>query len=159
MEALELFRKSIEEGTPFSVVLLDQTRPGRDEYEVAERIRRFARKDQPVIVILSSAPDLVDAASLKKLGIERSLIKPLRRATLLEAIRHGLKLPAPVEKSPAPRAEMEKARGLRLLLVEDNRVNQKLATRLLEKMGQQVTLAINAGLARGMLKPNFFDLS
>ncbi len=158
MEAVELFRKSIEEGTPFSVVLLDQNMPGMDGYEVAERIRRFAKKDQPVIVILSSAPGLVDAARLKKLGIERSLIKPLRRATLLEAIRHGLKLPAPVEKSPAPRAEMEKARGLRLLLVEDNRVNQKLATRLLEKMGHQVTLAINGGEALELLKPNSFDL-
>src|SRR5260370_36843909 len=158
MEAVELFRKSIEEGTPFSVVLLDQNMPGMDGYEVAERIRRFAKKDQPVIVILSSAPGLVDAARLKKLGIERSLIKPLRRATLLEALPNGLKLPAPSDRSPAPRAEMEKARGLRLLLVEDNRVNQKLATRLLEKMGHQVTLAINGGAAPEFCKPNPFVL-
>src|SRR6266478_2562320 len=158
LEALELFRKSIEEGTPFSVVLLDQSMPGMDGYEVAERIRRFAKKDQPVIVILSSAPGSVEAARLKKLGIERSLNKPLRRATLLEAIRHGLKLPAPSEKTPVPTAQMEKARGLRLLLVEDNRVNQKLALRLLEKMGHQVTLATNGREALELLKPNSFDL-
>jgi len=158
LEALELFRKSMEEGTPFSIVLLDQNMPGMDGYEVAERIRRFAKKDQPVIVILSSAPGSVEAARLKKLGIERSLIKPLRRATLLEAIRYGLKLPAPPEKTPAPTAEMEKSRGLRLLLVEDNRVNQKLALRLLEKMGHQVTLATNGREALELLKPNSFDL-
>src|SRR5260370_34255559 len=148
----------MEEGTPFSVVLLDQNMPGMDGYEVAERIRRLAKKAQPAIVILSSAPGSVEAARLKMLGIERSLIKPLRRATLLEAIRHGLKLPAPSEKTPAPSAEMEKARCLRLLLVEDNRVNQKLATRLLEKMGHQVTLAINGGEALELLKPNSFYL-
>src|SRR5712692_7929298 len=158
VEALELFRRSMEEGTPFSVVLLDQNMPGMDGYEVAERIRRFAKKDQPMIVILSSAPGSVDAARLKKLGIERSLIKPLRRATLLEAIRHGLKLPTPSEKTPAHGAEMGKASGLRVLLVEDNRVNQKLALRLLEKMGHQVTLAINGSEAIELLKPNSFDL-
>ncbi len=158
LEALELFSKSMEEGTPFSVVLLDQNMPDMDGYEVAERIRELARKDQPVIVILSSAPGSVEATRLKELGIDRSLIKPLRRATLLEAIRHGLKLPAASEKTPAPNAEMEKARGLRLLLVEDNRVNQKLALRLLEKMGHQVTLAINGVEALTLLKQNPFDL-
>src|SRR2546428_1678804 len=158
MEALELFRKNFEEGTPFSVVLLDQNMPGMDGYEVAERMRQFAKKDQPVIVILSSAPGSVDAARLKKLGIERSLIKPLRRATLLEAIRHGLKLPAPSQKPPNPGAEMGKGRGLRLLLVGDNRVNQKMALRLPEKMGHQVTLAINGREALELLKPNSFDL-
>src|SRR5258706_3484258 len=101
--------------------------PGMDGYEVAERIRRFAKKDQPVIVILSSAPGSVEAARLKKLGIERSLNKPLRRATLLEAIRHGLKLPAPSEKTPIPTAQMEKARGLRLLLVAYNDLNRNLS--------------------------------
>jgi len=131
---------------------------GMDGYEVAERIRRLAKKDQPAIVILSSAPGSVEAARLKMLGIERCLIKPLRRATLLEAIRHGLELPAPSEKTPAPSAEMEKARCLRLLLVEDNRVNQKLALRLLEKMGHQVTLAHNGREALELLKPNSFDL-
>ena len=156
-EALELFRKSLEEGTPFSVVLLDQNMPGMDGYEVAEKIRQFANKDKPAIFILSSAPGSVDAARLKGLGIERSLIKPLRRATLLEAIRHGLKLPALSEKSSASSAT-GKVRGLRLLLVEDNPVNQKLAMRLLEKMGHQVTLAINGAEALALLKPHSFDL-
>lgn len=157
-DALELFRKSIEDGAPFSVVLLDQNMPGMDGYEVARKIRLLARKDQPVIVILSSAPVSVEPARLKKLGIERILIKPLRRATLYEAIRHGLKLPAPSEATPAPGAKKEEARALRLLLVEDNRVNQKLAMRLIEKMGHQVTLAINGREALKLLKPHSFDL-
>lgn len=157
-EALEMFRKNVEEGAPFSVVLLDQNMPGMDGYEVAEGIRLLAKKQQPVIVILSSSPSLADPHRLKKLGIERSLIKPLRRATLYEAIRQGLKLPAPSEKTPIPGNALGTARVLRLLLVEDNHVNQKLALRLLEKMGHQVTLAINGREAFELLKPNSFDL-
>jgi two-component system sensor histidine kinase/response regulator len=157
-EALDLFRRSVQEGAPFSIVLLDQNMPGLDGYEVAEKIRLLARKEQPVIVILSSAPASINPARLKELGIERSLIKPLRRATLYEAIRHGLKLPALSEKVSIPADEPGKTPGLRLLLVEDNRVNQKLATRLLEKMGHHVTLAINGRQAIELLKPHSFDL-
>jgi two-component system sensor histidine kinase/response regulator len=157
-EALEQFKKSLEEGAPFSVVLLDQNMPGMDGYEVAGKIRLLAKKKQPVIIILSSAPASVEPARLKKLGIDRTLIKPLRRATLYEAIRHGLKLPAPGKETRSLRDETEKARCLRVLLVEDNRVNQKLAMRLLEKVGHQVTLAINGREAIEALKLNFFDL-
>ena len=158
VEALELFGKSLEEGAPFSVVLLDQNMPAMDGYEVAGRIRQMAKKDQPVIVILSSAPAAAEPARLKKLGIERTLIKPLRRATLYEAIRQGLKVPVSSKETHDPLAKLEKYRVLRLLLVEDNLVNQRLAMRLLEKMGHRVTLAVNGREALELLKPNFFDL-
>jgi PAS domain S-box-containing protein len=158
VEALELFGKSLELGAPFSVVLLDQNMPAMDGYEVAGKIRNLAKKDQPVIIILSSSPLSVEPALLKELGIERSLIKPLRRATLYEAIRQGLKVPDSSEETRPPSTSKEKARVLRLLLVEDNRVNQKLAMRLLEKMGHQVTLAVNGKEAFELFKTNSFDL-
>jgi two-component system sensor histidine kinase/response regulator len=157
-EALDLFRKSVEQGAPFTVVLLDQNMPGMDGYAVAEKIRLFPKEEQPLIVILSSAPASVEPARLKELGIERSLIKPLRRAALYEAIRQDLELPALSAKIPIPSEEIGKTPGLRLLIVEDNRVNQKLATRLLEKMGHHVTLAINGREAIELLKPHSFDL-
>jgi two-component system sensor histidine kinase/response regulator len=158
VEALELFGKSLEVGAPFSVVLLDQNMPAMDGYEVAGKIRNLAKKDEPVIIILSSSPAPVEPAILKKLGIERTLIKPLRRATLYEAIRQGLKVPDSSEETRPPSTSKEKARVLRLLLVEDNRVNQKLAMRLLEKMGHQVTLAVNGKEALELFKTNSFDL-
>ena len=158
IEALEMFTKSVEENAPFSVVLLDQNMPEMDGYEVSRRIRLSAKKEQPAIIILSSAPSFADPERLKKLGIERTLVKPLRRATLYEAIRHGLKLLAPLEKAHILHNEPRKTRGLRLLLVEDNRVNQKVAMRFLEKMGHQVTLAINGREALELLQPNSFDL-
>jgi len=107
VEGLELFRKSLDEGAPFSIVLLDQNMPAMDGYEVAGKIRQMAKKDQPVIVILSSSPASAEPAQLKKLGIERTLIKPLRRATLYEAIRHGLKVPVSSKENHDPLAKKE----------------------------------------------------
>jgi two-component system, sensor histidine kinase and response regulator len=157
-EALEIFRKSVEDGAPFSIVLVDQNMPGMNGFEVAEKIRALAMKEQPAIIILSSAPCLTDSARAKKLGIERILCKPLRRATLYEAIRHALKIPVPSEKPSSPGTEQEDARGLRVLLVEDNRVNQKLALRLLGKMGHHPTLATNGREALDLVQKNMFDL-
>ncbi|PYU41736.1 MAG: hypothetical protein DMG54_02280 [Acidobacteria bacterium] len=158
LQALATFGKSVDDGAPFSLVLLDHMMPGMDGYEAAKKIRLLAKNEPLVIIILSSAPGLADPRRLKKLGIDRTLIKPLRRATLFEAIRHGLKPPAPSERVPTRPHEMAQARGLRLLLVEDNRVNQKLALRLLEKLGHQVTLAINGQEAIELLQSSAFDL-
>src|SRR5260370_8467175 len=76
MEALEIFRKSVEEGEAFPVVLLDQNMPGMDGYEVSKRIRLLAKNEEPVIVILSSAPTLVNPDTLTQLAFPRTLIKP-----------------------------------------------------------------------------------
>jgi CheY-like chemotaxis protein len=158
IEALGIFKRGVEERAPFSAVLVDQNMPGMQGYEVAERIRLLAKKEQPAIIILSSAPSLTDAVRAKKLGIERILYKPLRRATLYEAIRYALKMPAVFEKAPISGNESGKTCGLRVLLVEDNRVNQKLALRLLEKMGHHATLAINGREAIELVEKNSFDL-
>jgi PAS domain S-box-containing protein len=157
-EALEIFRKSVEEGAPFSMVLLDQSMPGMHGYDVAKRIRLLAGNEHTAIIILSSAPCLADSERATELGVERILLKPLRRATLYEAIRQVLKLPSPSEKAPINGDQLEKARGLRVLLVEDNRVNQKLAQSMLGKMGHCVTLAINGREAVELVQMNSFDL-
>jgi CheY-like chemotaxis protein/HPt (histidine-containing phosphotransfer) domain-containing protein len=127
-------------------------------FDVAGRIRLVAGKERPAIIILSSAPCLTDPQLAMKLGIDRVLLKPLRRATLQEAIRHALKLPTPSEKAPIHDEEFGRVRGLRVLLVEDNRVNQKLALSLLGKMGHLVTLAINGREAVELARMNSFDL-
>jgi PAS domain S-box-containing protein len=157
LQALEMFGKSLDDGKPFQIVLLDHTMPGMDGYETAKKLRLLAKKESLLIILLSSVPTFTDSLRLRRLGIDNTLIKPLRRAGLYEAIRHGLKLPATTIASP-PGKESRKGRGLRLLLVEDNQVNQKLAVRLLEKMGHQVSLAVNGREALKLFRPSFFDL-
>jgi PAS domain S-box-containing protein len=158
LEALDLFKESLKQHAPFSALIVDQDMPGIPGLELAESIRATAGNGQPAIVLLSCAPSLTDPAHAKSLRIERIVYKPIRRATLHEAIRHSLKMPALSEKTPAPGAEPEKSRGLRVLLVEDNRVNQKLALRLLGKMGHQATLAANGQEALDCIQKSSFDL-
>ena len=156
--ALEVFERNLKEGTPFPLVLLDQNMPGMDGLEVAERIRQLAPLEQVAIVILSSAPGTPDQTREKRLGIERRLTKPLRRAALQEAIFHALGVSSTSEKERLNLPESTKQRGLQLLLAEDNSVNQRLAIRLLEKMGHRVTLAVNGKEAFEAVLHKIFDL-
>src|SRR5260370_17705562 len=66
MEALEIFRKSVEEGEAFPVVLLDQNMPGMDGYEVSKRTRLLSKNENPVIGILSSPPTLLTQDPFKQ---------------------------------------------------------------------------------------------
>jgi two-component system sensor histidine kinase/response regulator len=91
-------------------------------------------------------------------GIERRLTKPLRRTTLREAVFHALRALAPPEKKRSPTNDPASGKGLRLLLAEDNGVNQKLAIRLLEKMGHRVVLAVNGEEAIEKLRQGSLDL-
>jgi CheY-like chemotaxis protein len=131
-----------------------------DGYEVAERIRRVATPQEPRVLVLSSAPGPIDADRAKRLGIVRQLSKPLRRSSLLQAIQEafGVAPPSPRLGGNAALSTANAARPLSLLLVEDNLVNQKLARRLLEKMGHQVALAVNGQQAIEAVRSQGFDL-
>ena len=78
--AIAAFEKSVREGSPFPIVLLDQNMPGMDGYDVAARIQSISAKKEVALLILSSAPTSADQERAKKLGIARRLTKPLRRA-------------------------------------------------------------------------------
>src|SRR5712672_1998526 len=155
-EALAAFADSVTNGKPFPLVLLDRNMPGMDGYEVAERLTRSAPERPPAILLLSSS-GVADSGAAKGIGIFGQLAKPLRRAALLEAIRQALAgTPAP---RPAARTSLQPAlHKLSILLVEDNAVNQKLGTRMLEKMGHTVTLALNGQIAVDIVRSQRFDL-
>jgi len=156
-EALAAFANSVAQGKPFPLVLLDRNMPGMDGYEVAERLLRSAVERPPAILILSSSGG-AGAERIKALGILRQLAKPLRRATLLETIRQALGTTAPVPPRETLGVLPLASKKLSLLLVEDNAVNQKLGIRMLEKMGHDVTLAVNGQIAIDTVRSKQFDL-
>jgi two-component system sensor histidine kinase/response regulator len=120
-------------GEPFQLVLLDASMPGMDGFMFAERLRSMTESPLPIIMMLSSASQRGDAARCRALGIQANLMKPVRRSELLQAI---VTLSAPPPERPreclGPRVTIQSGgAGLRILLAEDNVINQRLAARLL----------------------------
>ena len=160
---LDALHAAAQARAPFQLILLDVMMPDMDGFAVLEQIRRDPEIDQPAILMLSSADGLGDIARARALGASAYLIKPVRPAELLDTIMTALRLP--VESDAAKPAVSDRAplvtpaeRTLKILVAEDNVVNQRLAMRILEKAGHQVTLANNGQEAVDRVFQEPFDL-
>jgi CheY-like chemotaxis protein len=108
--------------------------------------------------MLSSSPSPLDAKRCRELGISAHLTKPISRDDLIEAILQARAGRGMEAKAPAPGPVQTPGRKLKILLAEDNRVNQTLAVRLLEKQGHQVEVVDNGLLAVDAVAKGHFDL-
>jgi CheY-like chemotaxis protein len=156
LRALEV-AKSI--GRPFPLILLDGQMPEMDGFTLAEMIQKDPELVGATIMLLTSAGHLGDAARCRELGISAYLVKPIRQGELLEGICIVLNLSAQKETPLVTRHTLREARHRsRILLVEDNAVNQTLAVRLLEKRGYTVTVAGDGRQALTAMDKEHFDL-
>jgi CheY-like chemotaxis protein len=147
-EALTKLSEAHQSGNPFALILMDMHMPKMDGFELIERIRQGENSSAATIMMLTSAGHRGDAARCQELGVAAYLLKPIRQSELREAIARVLG--AREQKGAIPlitRYSLHDARepssSLRVLLVEDNAVNQRLASRLLEKRGHSVAVAAN----------------
>jgi signal transduction histidine kinase/CheY-like chemotaxis protein len=155
-QALEV-AKSTER--PFPLVLLDGQMPEMDGFELAELIKKDPGLVGATIMMLTSAGHLGDAARCRELGISAYLVKPVRQGELLDAICSVLNLRTQRKAPLVTRHALREARNRsRILLVEDNAVNQTLAVRLLEKRGYIVSTAGNGREALTALEKQDFDV-
>jgi len=158
--ALGILEKSLGANQPFAVVLLDGHMPSMDGFAVAERITQDHRYAGIKLVMLTSAGQPEDVARCRKLGISAYLTKPIKQSELFDVIINAIGPPAP-ERPTAPqrrKGARPSQRSLRVLVAEDNRVNQLVATRILEKLGHQVTVVGNGREALAAVKADKFDL-
>jgi signal transduction histidine kinase/DNA-binding response OmpR family regulator len=156
--ALKTARKS---GTPFPLALVDYMMPGMDGFELTERIRRDPDLSETKVLILSSAGQRGDAARCVNLGITGYLIKPVKQSDLLNAISGALCADTMEKVTPRliTRHTLRQTKHkLNVLLAEDHPVNQKLAERLLQKMGHEVTIAATGKQAVDLHDTGNFDL-
>jgi PAS domain S-box-containing protein len=141
-EAPRIIKESYAKEQSFSAILLDQGMPGLGGGELMEMLRKTPRILSPQIILMLARPLGPGARSeCEGLGITRNILKPIRRAALLETLRETLgeprgKLPPTENMAPVPGGV-----SLRVLVAEDNLVNQRLVLRILEKMGHQVVVA------------------
>jgi len=147
----------------YALVITDRNMPGMDGFALIRQIREQASLAGIKILLLSSAGQRGDREMCKELGVARSLVKPIRRMELREALAGILcggreKAEIGVAALQPARKERELAPALRILLAEDNAVNQRLAKRLLEKRGHLVEVAANGREALQALEKASYDL-
>jgi CheY-like chemotaxis protein len=157
LKALEMAKSF---GHPFPLIVIDGQMPEMDGFTLAERIQKDPELVGATIMMLTSAGHLGDAARCRQLGISAYLVKPIRQRELLDAIC-GVLSEAP-KKRGVPLVTRHTLREiknrLRVLLAEDNAVNQMLAVRLLEKRGYTVTVAVNGRGALAAFEKESFDV-
>jgi signal transduction histidine kinase/DNA-binding response OmpR family regulator len=150
---------------PYELIVTDMHMPGMDGFDLVDRIRKQPDSIKAKILMLTSGSHQGDAERCKSLSISAFLSKPIRQAELREALARVLGdtgaqgIPAAaVAASDAASRSGRTYQGLRILLAEDNPVNQKVAKRMLEKRNHQVVLAGNGAQALEALSKQSFDL-
>ncbi|HEY6332488.1 MAG TPA: response regulator, partial [Blastocatellia bacterium] len=159
LAGLSLMMRYLRAGDPFRLVLLDAQMPGYDGFAVAAEIQRRPELTGATVMMLSSSDQHNDASRCKDLGIAKYLVKPIKKADLLRAILALVSSGElePQTAAPPPATQAPSRRELKILLAEDNPVNQRLVARLLEKRGHQVMVARNGEEALSTLEREWFD--
>ncbi len=148
------------DGKPFALVLLDACMPGTDGLAVAEEIRRDPALRDTRILLMTSAGSHTEPERRRQLDITSHITKPVSHSALLDQIALAFGRMPPGSEVHA-RDEMELAaagtRPMRLLLAEDNVVNQRVATRLLERWGHSVAVVGDGMQVLDALQRESFD--
>ncbi|MBT5830142.1 MAG: response regulator, partial [Candidatus Latescibacteria bacterium] len=144
-DALDVLSQAAEQSSVFDLVVTDYQMPDIDGFTFVEQMRQNKKLAQIPVMILTAAGQAGDALRCKELGVKAYLLKPIKASELLLAIQmlFDEQVQELSQKLVTRHSIRESRKKLRILLAEDNVVNQKLATRLLERAGHRVTLVNN----------------
>jgi two-component system sensor histidine kinase/response regulator len=157
--ALTALRQAQEAGDSFRLVLTDCHMPNTDGFILAERIKEDPQFAGASILMLSSAGQRGDAARCRQIGISGYLTKPISQPELRQAIEGALASREEHRPALVTRHSLrENRRRLRVLVAEDNAVNQRVAARILERAGHSVVIANNGREALAALENEGIDL-
>ncbi len=158
-QALQLIAAAAQAELPFEVVVLDMHMPGMDGLQLAREIQALPSASAMKVMMLSSSSTPADRFAWRDLGILRYLNKPVRRADLLRVVTDMVAAAPrdPTAFGPLLDEPEERVRG-HVLLVEDNSINQCVATAMLKKLGLSVSLATNGADAVELVGEKAFDL-
>jgi len=159
LAALAALDRAQKSGNPIRLVILDGHMPEMDGFEVARRIRKSPRGRHVAVIVLTSAGQREDLARAKKLGVA-AVAKPVKQSELWDAIITTLHVGTPQKERPleGQRRVREAHRRLRILVAEDNPVNQELVLHLLERDGHSVIVAETGLQAIEAVERHNFDL-
>ena len=169
-EALTVLREGAQQGRPWPLVVLDMQMPEMDGLTLAKSIKGDPLISAARIVMLTSLGQFLDARTILENGISACLIKPIKQSQLLDCLarvaaettpsgsqstvfHHRINRPA-----EAPASVEKTVSALRILLAEDNIINQKVAIKQLQKLGFAADAVNNGQEAVDALKTGFYDL-
>jgi two-component system, sensor histidine kinase and response regulator len=156
--ALKMLRSAAEKGEPCDLAILDLNMPGMDGMELAHRIKTDPTISSTRLILLTSLGLRGEAEQAKKVGFSAYLTKPVRQSRLYDTIATVMNLPEEGAQTPEhataiiTRHSLEEARAharerlssrAHVLVAEDNAVNQKVAVRMLERLGYRADVAAN----------------
>jgi two-component system, sensor histidine kinase and response regulator len=162
LSALKELNRAHNTGCQYRLLITDGCMPEMDGFQLVELVRSNTKYDWVPIVMLTSMGLRGDAARCREIGINAYLNKPVRQSELLRAIQ--LTLGAAVGEVTARRQPItrhtlrESQKRLRVLLAEDQPINQKLAVTVLSQAGHEVQVARNGHEALALLQQHPFDL-
>ncbi|MGE4559029.1 MAG: PAS domain S-box protein, partial [Desulfobulbus sp.] len=156
---LELISRADRSGAPFFLVVTDWQLADFDGIALIKQLAGHDLQTKPAVVLVIAQGRAPSPESLRDAGIRKILVKPVTPSQLLDTLVEIIPPEVPVEPTaPAMEQPQEPRRGARILLVEDNFVNQEVAHMLLESMGMEVTVAGNGADALTKVEQEPFDL-
>ena len=156
--ALDTMKLAAKQKAPFSLVILDGHMPEADGFTLAGRLKRNRTLSKTRIIMLTSAVDRTDSERCRKIRVAAHLNKPVKQSELLDAIVQIFAGRTRLIKKKTVTRSGEPSNRLRVLVAEDNPVNQKLMTELLRRRGYTVKLAGNGKEAIEVLAEDRFDV-
>jgi signal transduction histidine kinase/CheY-like chemotaxis protein/ligand-binding sensor domain-containing protein len=160
-EATALLARADQSAKAFELLLVDAHMPETDGFALVEQIRQHVSASKAVIIMLASAGQRGDAARFRKLGAAAYLTKPVSESDLFDAVltAFGAKAEKPEPPVMITRHSLrEGQQKLRILLAEDNAVNQALVARMIEKRGHAAITVSNGREALAALEQSSFDV-
>jgi len=164
-EAMRALRTAADEGDPFRIALLDSFMPGMDGESLGRKIKADPQLRDVVLVTLTSAGRRGDAKRLRKAGFAAYLVKPIKQSQLLDCLRTVTGKSKDSKREPLEAIvtrhsiSEDRKRRVRILLAEDNAINQKVALRILDaKLGYRVDAVANGKEAIESLSRQDYDL-
>jgi signal transduction histidine kinase/CheY-like chemotaxis protein len=161
--AIEAVQKAAESNLPYEVVFLDWKMPDMDGIEAARAISKLQLKPSPHFIMVTAYGNESVIQEANEAGIDDLLVKPVSPSTLFDATISALS-GVRVEKrkikteSTAVVENLTAIKGARILLVEDNELNQQVATELLTDAGFNIDLAENGEIAIQKVQKSSYDV-
>jgi len=146
-EALQRLRSAVAAGTPFHIVLLDMEMPGMNGMGLTREIRAEPEIASVKLILLTSVGKIRNIQTIRESGLDAEVAKPVRQSDLYDCLIQVMGAAAPpvsdsLEQADAPYSAIE-GNNVRILVAEDNTVNQQVAVLMLQSRGYLTDVAAN----------------